>query len=90
MMGQIEGRDDAEAIRSQRLWPFQKADRIVENVMGPMNETRLRIDGECGAVKPQIMAVVGPQHQTVTKQTNRIAVRIFRGMYDINSGHPFP
>jgi hypothetical protein len=28
MMGQIEGRDDAEAIRFQRLRPFQKADEL--------------------------------------------------------------
>jgi hypothetical protein len=61
-MGQIEGRDDAQAIRFQRLRPFQKADLIVEDVMGPMNERRLRIDGECGVVKPQIVAIVGSQH----------------------------
>jgi hypothetical protein len=30
--------------------------------MGPMNERRLRIDGECGVVKPQIVAIVGSQH----------------------------
>jgi hypothetical protein len=63
---------------------------LSKNVMGPMNERRLRIDGERGVVKPQIVAIVWPQHQAMTKQANRIAVRIFRGMYDVNSGHPLP
>jgi hypothetical protein len=90
MMGQIEGGDDREAIRPQRLRPFEQADRIVENVVGPMNERRLRIDFERSVVKPQIVAIVGPQHHAVTKQADRIAVCILRGMYDVNSGHAFP
>jgi hypothetical protein len=88
MMGQIEGRDDAEPIRPERVRLFQKADRIVENVMSPMNERRLRIDVEGGAVKPKIVTIVGPQHQAVTKQADRVSVRVFRRVYDANSGHP--
>ena len=90
MMGQIKGRNDAEAICSQRLRPFQKADRVVESVMGPMNERRLRIDVEGSMVKPQIMTIVGPQHQAVTNQADRIAIPVFRGVYNVDSGHALP
>ena len=90
MMGQIKSRDDAEAICSERLRPFQKADRIVESVMGPMNERGLRIDVEGSMVKPQIMTIVGPQHQAVPSEADRIAIGVFRGVYDLNSGHALP
>jgi hypothetical protein len=60
---------------------------LSKNVMGPMNERRLRIDVEGSMVKPQIVTIVGSQHQAVTKQADRIAVPIFRGMYDVNPSH---
>ena len=78
MMGQIEGRNDAEAIRSQALRPFEKADRIVESVMSPMNERGLGIDVERGMVKPQIMAVVRSQHQAVAREADRDCDRHIR------------
>ena len=90
MVGQIKGRNDAEVICSQRLWPFQKADRIVESVMGPMNERGLRIDVEGSMVEPQIVAIVRPQHQAVTTLADRIAIGVLRGVYDLNSGHALP
>ena len=40
------------------------------------------------AVKPQIMAIVRPQHQAVTKQADRTAVRVLRGVYNADSSHP--
>ena len=49
------------------LGPFEKADRVVEGVMRPMDKRRLRVDLERGAVKAQIVAVVRPQHQAVTQ-----------------------
>jgi hypothetical protein len=76
-VGQIESRNDAEALRSQLLRPFEKTDRIVEGVMDPMNERGLRIDVEGGMVKRQIMAVVRPEHQTVTREADRTAVGVF-------------
>jgi hypothetical protein len=61
-MGQFEGRNDAEPNRAKPLRPFEEADRIVERVMGPMNERGHRIDVEICLMKPKVMAVVGPQH----------------------------
>jgi hypothetical protein len=55
--------------------------------VGPMNERGLRIDVEGGVVKPEVMAVVGPQHQAVAGEADRIAVNVFRGVHDADSGH---
>lgn len=87
MMGQIKGRDDAEAIRSEPFRLFQKTDRIVESVMGPMNERGLRLDVEGGVMELQVVAVVGPQHQAVARQADRVAVGVLRRVDDANSGH---
>ena len=66
---------------------FEKADRIVEDVVRPMNERRLWIDVENGLVQPQIVAVVGPEHQAMTGEADRAAVGVFGRMHDADSGH---
>ena len=90
MMGQIKGRDNAEAIRSEPFRPFQKTDRIVESVMGPMNERGLGIHVEGDMVKPQIVAVVRPQHQAVTRKADRITVGILGRVNDADPCHASP
>ena len=58
--------------------------------MCPMDEGRFRIDIKDSVMKAQIVAIVRAQHQAVTKQANRIAVRVFRRVDDINFGHVLP
>ena len=78
MMGHVEARYDAEALRSQMVRPFEKADRIVEDVVFPMDLRGLRLDLQARAVQPQIVAVIGAHHQSMAQQADRIAIFIFR------------
>jgi hypothetical protein len=52
-----------------------------------MNERRLRIDVEGGMMEPEVMAVIGPQHQAMAGQADRIAVGMLRRMHNADSGH---
>ena len=70
--------------------PFEKADRIVEGVMSPMNERGLGIDVKGSMVQPQIVAVVRPQHHAVASEADGIAIGIFGRVDDANSGHASP
>ena len=87
VMRQVEGRNDPQALGAQALRPFEEAHRIVVGVMRPMDQPRLRIDLENGLVDPEIMAVVGPQHQAVAGQADRVAVAVLRRMDDFDPGH---
>ena len=87
VMGEVEGRDDAEALGAEILRPFEEADRIVVDVVRPVDQGRLRIDLEPGVVEPEIMAVVRPQHQAVAGEADRVPVAIFGRVDDPDSGH---
>ena len=87
MMRKIERRDDAKMLRAQRLGPVDEADRIVEGVMRPADFCRRRIDLEFALVEAQVMAVVGPQHHAVARQSDRVAVGVFGLVYDGDAGH---
>jgi hypothetical protein len=55
--------------------------------MDPMNERRLRIDVKGDVMKPEVMAIVGPQHQAVAGEADRIAIGVFGRMHDADPGH---
>jgi hypothetical protein len=55
--------------------------------MHPMDERRFWMNVEGSVVKPQIMAIVRPQHHAMAKQADGIAVQVFGRMYNVNSGH---
>jgi hypothetical protein len=44
VMGQIEGRNNAQSLRFQGVRPFQEANRVVESVVGPMDQRGLQIN----------------------------------------------
>jgi hypothetical protein len=55
-----------------------------------MNERGLGIHVEGDMVKPQIVAVVRPQHQAVTRKADRITVGILGRVNDADPCHASP
>jgi len=82
MVCQIKRRDDAEMLRPQRFWPFNKADGIAKDVMRSAGLGGHGVYSD--PAQTQIMAGVWDHHR-VASQADRARVSIFGGMYDDNA-----
>jgi hypothetical protein len=87
MMGKVERRYDRETRGPQIFRPFKVAHGIIENVMFPKHTGGGRIHLEFAFVKAKIVAVVRPQHQPMSQQSDRIAINIFRRVDDFDPRH---